>query len=428
MKGYLFYLNGIGVAGQNGIPAGLVKNDWALFAPRVGFAYDLTGGGKTVVRGGFGIMYERIQGNDVYNAGPNIPFSSSVTLNNVALANPNQSILTGQTVAAPITAAGITGLAYTDYKNPASYQYSMGVQHQFGQDSLLSVAYVGNQNRHQNDYRETNLPSPTVLPSLIAGTVNFNTVVPYAGFNSIRLSEDAENSHYNALQIDYHARIRNDLTLQFAYTLSRAIDPVFGNNNGDLANVSDPYNRAYDNGPSNFDRTHIALVDFDYKIPFLKNSSNHFAKTVVGGWEFSGVVTMESGLPLNINLGGPQGANGLPNSTNRPDFSGSVTYPETVTQWMSTSAFSLPASGAWGNLPKGSIRGPGRDNWDLSLFKNFVFNEARGTMFELRFESFNTFNHTQFNAVSSTFSNSNFGQVTSAWDPRVFQLGAKLYF
>ena len=89
---------------------------------------------------------------------------------------------------------------------------------------------------------------------------------------------------------------------------------------------------------------------------------------------------------------------------------------------------SLPTTGAWGNLPKGSIRGPGRDNWNLSMFKNFVFNEARGSMLELRFESFNTFNHTQFKDVSSTFSNSNFGQVTSTWDPRVFQLGAKIYF
>ncbi|MGH9584904.1 MAG: carboxypeptidase regulatory-like domain-containing protein, partial [Bryobacteraceae bacterium] len=88
LKGYQFYLNGMGIAGQNGIPKGLVNNDWALFGPRLGFAYDLTGAGKTVLRGGFGIMYERIQGNDVYNAGPNIPFSSNVTLNNVSLSNP----------------------------------------------------------------------------------------------------------------------------------------------------------------------------------------------------------------------------------------------------------------------------------------------------------------------------------------------------
>jgi hypothetical protein len=87
-----------------------------------------------------------------------------------------------------------------------------------------------------------------------------------------------------------------------------------------------------------------------------------------------------------------------------------------------------PALGAWGNLGKGAIRGPGRDNWNLSLFKSFLLSETRGSRFELRFESFNAFNHTQFKTVSSTFSNSNFGQVTDTADPRVLQLGAKLIF
>ena len=103
LSGLKFYLNGLGIAGQNGIPDGLVKNHWAAFGPRLGFAYDLSGSGKTVLRGGFGIMYERIQGNDMYNAGPNQPFSTNVTFNNVSLSNPNTSLLTGQTLTAPIT-------------------------------------------------------------------------------------------------------------------------------------------------------------------------------------------------------------------------------------------------------------------------------------------------------------------------------------
>jgi hypothetical protein len=137
---------------------------------------------------------------------------------------------------------------------------------------------------------------------------------------------------------------------------------------------------------------------------------------------------METGQPLNINLGGAQGSNGLANATNRPDYSGNVSYPETVAQWFSPSAFSLPAVGQWGTLPKGAIRGPGRDNWNVSLFKTFVFSEKRGTAMEFRVETFNTFNHTQFNGVSTTFTASNFGAVTSAFDPRVFQLGLKMKF
>ena len=430
LKGYQFYLNGIGLAGQNGIPAGLVQNHWGTVGPRVGFAYDLTGQGKTVIRGGFGVMYERIQGNDVYNAGTNVPYSAQVSFNNVSLSNPNVSLLTGQTLVAPITVASITGLANTDYKAPVSYQFSIGVQHELGKGSVVSVSYVGNTNRHQNDYRETNLPNPSQLPALIQGTVSYNTVVQYLGFNSIKMSENALNSHYNSLQVNYHGQIRNNLTLQAVYTYSKAWDPLSqGGGASDLQNVSNPYNRAYDNGPSPLDRRNVAIVNFIYQLPFFHGqNTSHLLKSTLGGWEVSGIGTLESGLPLNINLGGPQGSNGLANATNRPNVNGSISEPHTLLSWFSPSAFSLPALGAWGNFPARSIYGPGRDNWNVSLFKSFNFIESRGTRLEFRLETFNTFNHTQFQNVSTSFTDSRFGQVTSTYLPRNVQLGVKLLF
>ncbi|HLH02933.1 MAG TPA: carboxypeptidase-like regulatory domain-containing protein [Bryobacteraceae bacterium] len=435
LAGIPFYLNGIGLEGKNGIPKGLVKDQWLNFGPRIGFAYGLDDSGKTVLRGGFGIMYERIQGNDMYNAGPNQPFSATVTNPNVYLNNPAISVQNGQPVPTTSASVGsITGLAYTDYKSPASYQYSFGLQRQLSGDSVLSVSYVGNENRHQNDYRETNLPpdSQSLRACLIQGLSScpYNTTLAYLGFHSLKMSENAENGNYNGLQVELRSKIRSDLQLQAAYTFSKAMDPAgsvasFG---GDLYTVSDPYNRHYDYGPAGSDRTHIAVINFIYDMPFFRNSQHAFVRTTLGGWELSGIVTAESGLPLQMTLGGSQGSNGIANATNRPNVVGTLTYPHTVSEWFNTSAFGAPALGAWGDLGSGVVRGPGRDNWNVSLFKRFIFSEQHQREFQLRFETYNTFNHTQFNGISTSFSSSNFGQVTSVWDPRVFQLGAKLLF
>jgi hypothetical protein len=442
LAGYPFYLNGIGISSHNGIPKGLVDNHWAAFGPRLGFAYSLTGSGKAVVRGGFGIMYERIQGNDMYDAAANLPFSTVVTFNGVSLSNPNTSLLTGSTLTAPITVASIAGLNKSLYDLPASYQFSIGIQRALNAESVLSVAYVGNTNRHQSYYQENNLPPESYLPGLINNTIpgGYNTVVPYLGFNSISLATNEANSHYNSLQVELKSQMRHALTLHVAYTLSRAIDgggaSQFGSDGQDLGAVSNPYaGWLYDVGPSQYDRTNILLTNLVYDLPFFKNSSSRFMKTALGGWTVSGVVIVESGLPINVGISGAQSVNGLPNATNRPDFSGSISYPHTVSttleqsiQWISPSAFSLPTLGGWGNLGYDAARGPGRDNWNLSIFKGFLISESRGSKFELRVETFNTWNHTQFGSVSNNFGASNFGQVTSAFDPRVFQLGGKLYF
>ncbi|MBV9266181.1 MAG: hypothetical protein JO061_08445, partial [Acidobacteriaceae bacterium] len=430
LNGYLFYLNGIGIEGKNGIPKGLVDNHWGTFGPRVGFAYDFAGDGKTVIRGGFGIFYERVEGNDRYNGGPNVPFSSSVTFNNILFSNPNVSASSGNALVAPISVPSITGMAGTDYKPPQTYQYSFGLQRQLAKSTVASASYVGNVGRHLNDYRETNLPDQSQLAAIINKQVQFNQVVPYTGFGSLRMSENAENSHYNSLQLDLRSQMK-DLSLEGAYTFSRSVDEVAGVNNGDLTNVTDPYNRAYDQGPSNFDRTHVFVANFVYDLPFFRTTGNRLVKTTIGGWQLSGVVTAETGLPLQITLGGNQGSNGLPNSSNRPDVVGAVSQPHSInsqTGWISGSGFALPVVGAWGNLKAGAYRGPGRQDWNLALFKDFLFSEQRGSRFELRIETFNTFNHTQPNGVSTSFSQSNFGQVTSVYDPRVFQFGAKLYF
>jgi hypothetical protein len=442
LAGVPLYLNGIGIPGQNGVPKGLVNNHWAAFGPRLGFAYDVTGAGKTVVRGGFGMMYERIQGNDMYNAGPNTPFSLQVNNTSVEMLNPSIALASGNPVVQPINPAGITGLDLQDYKLPVSYQYSVGVQHALGTKTVVTVNYVGNVSRHQNDYRNTNLPSESEIPALaglIPGqpAINYNTApgIPFLGFNSIKQSENEANTHYNGLQIDINSQLGRDLNLRGFYTYSKAVDPTTaGNGGGDLGTVSNPYQGwSYDVGPSGYDRRHVAVVNFIYDIPLLRHSDNHMLKTVAGGWQISGIVTMESGTPINLGLSGAQGGNGVGGS-NRPNLVGAVNIGPNVCagqqciQYINASAFAFPTIGSWGTLGHNAYYGPGRDNWNLSLFKSFVFSEERGSRLELRLETFNVWNHTQFNGVNTTLGNSNFGQFNSAFDPRILQLGGKIYF
>jgi len=440
LNGYSFYGNGIGIAGKNGIPTGLVQNHWNNWGPRIGFAYDLTGNGKTILRAGFGIMYERIQGNDVYNGGGNIPFSASVTNNGVSLSNPAVLLSTGQRAVAPILPQSIVGLSYSDYKQPTSYQYSFGIQHSIGEKTVATLGYVGNENRHQSYRNETNLPAPGVLPALINNTVQFNNVVPYAGFGSLNLYENGGNSHYNSLQASLNSRVHKDLSFQASYTFSKAMDFSAGNGSGsDLQSLANPYDRSYGWGPAWFNRDHVFTANFVYDIPAFRHAASRALRTGFGGWQISGYITAETGMPLNVYLGGPAAYNGLPNwngngpGGNRPNVNGAIAYPRTASAWFNTSVFSAPTLGQWGNLSFDALEGPGRHNWNLSLFKSFVLSEKRGSKLELRAESFNIFNHTQFQGsnvggVTLDSTKSDFGHITAAFDPRVFQLGLKAQF
>jgi hypothetical protein len=275
------------------------------------------------------------------------------------------------------------------------------------------------------------------------------------GFHSINMSTNQANSHYNGLQLDVNSQISKDLYLRAFYTYSRAIDSAAdsrGPGGADLSQTSNPYlGWRYDTGPSGFDRTHNAAVNFIYDIPLFRHSSR-LVKSTLGGWQISGIVVMESGVPVDLHMGGKQSNNGVPNANNRPDLAGKISYPQAAVtctpacfqqiQYIDPSVFAAPALGSWGDLGHYGVRGPGRDNWNLSVFKSFWFNEERGSRLELRLESFNTWNHTQFNGVDNTVSfnydpvtklpttrvSNTFGRFSSAFDPRILQLGIKAYF
>jgi Outer membrane receptor for ferrienterochelin and colicins len=439
LAGQLFYINGIATCGE-GVPRGCVDDSWLNFQPRIGFAYDLTGNGKTIIRGGFGLMNERIQGNDVYNNAGTVPLSASIGFNNVLFSDPTVS-LTGGGGSTSVPVNNITGLDKPNYASPRSSQFSLGVQQSIGR-SVLSLSYVGTQNRHQNYYTNVNLPDISLLPGFLADSSAYNASVPFLGYRNIRVARNEANSDYNSLQATWRGTWHNDLTYQVLYTYSHTNDAqTNGSSAGDLGDVSNPYaGWKYDFGPANFDIQHIFGVNFVYAIPFMKNAQSRFAKTLLGGWEISGIVSAVSGPPINIGLSGTSITNVVPsgNPANRPDQTGSGSDPHTVDQWFDTSIYAAPACvtgpDCWGNAKRNSVRGPGRHNWNISLFKNFMFNEARGTNLQFRAEFFNIWNHPQFAAssqnggVSNNFGAGDFGRITSSNDPRIIQLALKFYF
>jgi hypothetical protein len=454
-NGGLFYLNGIQEANVNGFPRGVVKNDYNTLQPRVGFAYDVSGDGRTVVRAGFGMFFERVQGNDVYNAALNPPFAYQPSATNVYFSNPSTSALTGTTTTQTFPST-LTSLKYT-YPNPGTAMFSGGVQHQIAPSIVGVIQYAGSTGWHQSDDRHINtlpLIDPvagyakrqavaTNTPITVGGVTyqpNSNLYRQFPGFGDINQEETTTNFSYNSLQIGLRMEAKHGVTLELAYTYSHEIDEV----SSDLNGVSNPFNAAYDRGSGAFDRRHDFNANYIYNLPFFLHSGSVLERTALGGWSISGITVAESGTPAPINYNGPlAGTVGLSDTlglgggtTNRPNLVAKVSYPKTRLAWFSTSSFADPVAPwvdssngnqGFGNAAKDAVVGPGLFNTNLSVFKSISFKES-GPSLQIRFESFNTFNHTEFNGLDTNSSDGNFGQVTNAYDPRTLQLGAKLTF
>ena len=296
---------------------------------------------------------------------------------------------------------------------------------------MLSVTYVGNSNYHQSEGININTLAqndPNRL-GVCGGTcgytgaaLNANLYRPYQGWGSIAPMVLGANSNYNSLQVSFRATAWKNLTLNSTYTWSHAFDIIDGEI---FSNVSNPFNARYDYGPAGFDRRQISVTSFIYKIPLFQGSGSQAMKTALGGWELSGIALFESGTPVSIS-GGPDNLGYGGGTSNRANVVAPVTYPGTRFQWFSTSSFAKPGPLQWGTAARNDVVAPGRNNWNVALFKAFQMKEK--ARFEFRAETFNTFNHTQFGGPSTSVTAANFGQITSTFNPRTFQLGAKFLF
>ncbi len=452
------YVNGMDLAGQGGVPRALVSNYYNTWQPRIGFSEDLFGNGRTVLRGGFGTFFERMQGNLIYNSATNSPFSYAPTANQVYFSDPHTSIQTGATASTPFFPGGQYEMA-EKFPDPAVAMYSLGVQHELRPSVVLVVQYVGNLAWHQEEYRhDNNFPlttplqvrakggsvstytndygQPVTLPASGRGPTanNSQSFRNYQGYGDITAMETNTNGSYNGLQAGLRVQNRWGLSGELDYTYSHEIDIQ---NSDNACCVSNPWVLKYDKGAGNYDRRHILQGNYVYKLPIFLHSQG-LVRSIAGGWELAGQFIDESGTPPTNSTGiGFSGAGdpiGLGGGySNRANVNGKVHYTKNVKGWFDTSQFSAPtpawlggANQGFGNSHKDAVVGPGRVNFNTSLYKSFEMTER--AHLELRFESFNTFNHAEFQNLNTSQNGNNFGWVNNDWGPRVMELGGKIVF
>lgn len=442
----LYYQPPVAPYGPTCSPYGLTVNpSYNTFAPRLGFAWDVFGNGKTALRGGFGRYYDRtLDGIEEQNSFANPPFlgTVNVTANTPTAANgPGQDLFdnpTAGTSVPPTAPVNLHATGTPQFQIPYDDQWSLSVQQELMPDTRLEVAYVGNRARHLLGIYDLNQVPLNVR--VANPTANVNNIRPYLGYNAISVVAPLFYSNYNSLQVSLNRRVAEGLNLGIAYTWSKTLT----NSPSDRSSAPyDTYNFAADYGPADFSLAQVLVINYVYDLPFYRSQQGLLGH-VLGGWEVSGISSFETGFPTSIfqfvdPFNSFDFAPGTPNTypggigidpsvvSPRPDrvAGTSCSGPGTLAEYINTSAFSY-AIGHFGSSGRGVCTGPGLNNWDIALMKNIKFSERFNMQF--RSEFFNAFNHESFNSFQNYIDYSTFGQLDGGHDPRIIQFGLKLYF
>jgi hypothetical protein len=436
-------------------PAGLAESGGVHFAPRFGFAWDPWGDGKTSVRGGAGIYYDRTLLNPLRDSGANPPFVSSATVTNGRQFTTPANLAGLASFINPLDTVGAGGtgrplvqtLAVFDFDMPPGvvYAYSLGVQRELWWGMVLDLSYVGNQARHLTHRRDLNYVLPSVGLETAPGSVSAtnpqgftnrtaDTVRQFLGYSNIRSQENTGSSSYNSLQMYLQKRVSRGFTASVAYTFSKALN----NFDVETSDLRVPFDASLDKGYANFNRPHVFASSVVYELPWFKKQQGLEGR-VLGGWQVSAIVNVQSGNFVNIS-GGSRAASSPSNGFgSNLDLTGdwrAVPGGQTATPlvvggtyvsggYINRAAFA-PRQGLVGNVPRNLIQMPSTQTVNLSLMKRIKLTE--NVRLQFRTEVFNLFNHPNFRTLVTNFSASNFGALTETDDPRVIQFGLKLLF
>ena len=463
--------------GAPGVPAGCLQGHLFNPAPRVGFAYDPTGTGRTSIRGGYGIFFEHTNGNEANTESleGSPPLVQNTTVYNV----PSYTSIAaaGAGTSGPLNVFSIPSKAIWPYVQ----QWNFSIQQELPSHTLLTFAYAGSKGTHLTDQRDINqiYPLAGALNPYLPGqgisaddcnslSVNGNPVTgqalnnlnvacgntptylyrPYQGFGGITLLETQANSVYNAMQVSVRRNIGR-LQASLAYTWGHSIDDSSDRSDSTFVNS---YNLRANRASSNFDQRHLLNISYVYDLPFF--TAPGILHTLLGAWQWSGLITYQTGTPFTVvngTYGDNAGVGNVVGSGSYADLVGNPHIGVSGGQVIGAGpllynpvAFAQPTGLTFGTSGRNLLTNPARTNFDMGLFKRFPLrNEARA--FEFRAEAFNMFNHTQWIGLNATGSgsssasytaactgictdNGTFLRPTAAHNPRILQLSLKLFF
>jgi hypothetical protein len=457
---------------------GLYNTSHTNFAPRIGAAYQLRD--KIVLRGGYGVFFVP----NYYGNGPNIGYSQAtpwVTTLNGGL-NPSSTLSGNSTVGlpgafpngqVPVTGNSLGGLTDVGFglnpvtdnvrHSPYVQQWMAGIQYSFTNNDMLDISYVGNHGVHVlSQYLEWNeLPVSDLalgnqlnqmVPNPFYGHITSSgcgldqpTVVEgqllrkYPEYCSVTEAQPSVGgSTYNALQATYTHRWHSSLELNVSYTYSKFMDDVQGASGwafpGSGSSVRNSYNLAAERSVDASDLTHSLVINYNYELPFGKGKLfgadwGRPMNAILGGWQWSGILTAHTGLPLSIspasNNSGGFGFNQRPNIVPGASL---VPQNQSINNWINAAAFAQPDPFTFGDSSRflSNLRAPKFVNWDMGLQKWWKFTETK--RFQFRFELFNAFNHPNFFEPDTNLGDSNFGTITAAYPARSLQFAGKFYW